>query len=664
MARILCSTSIPDWRLHASGWQRDSYTFFTWPQSPLKRTTAVGGDLEFSILPRTCECACASIGQLPVPPGQSKVVRMTMPRRLSVQSGLLRFALTLLCCAPLWAAQPGPPDAYSARGGNAVADLALTAFARAQAAKRDQRLAVLNACQKDLAKARAKGLAELEKLLRWAAENGMVGNAFDLYVTLRRAYPDHAWPVEIKRAFNAAPDPNVDPKRVADYQRRCDSALQAFGSYLMGPAKACFSVRIFDRTYDILLEILHVAPDDRNARNYLGYALVTHPVTRRREWLLRSDAEHLNRREQWLEGLGWIPQAQVERHQKGEYFENGRWTTLEAANRRHADPADPWAIASPHFTLRTTLDRAAAVHLSVALEAYYRLVYKDFLGFFAPDGGALDLLFDTRAATRPLVVNFFATEAQYAEFVRGKYPDAKRAALLLASQGFYSSQLGESVFYKTTTSEQDLRIAFHETTHQILGEYIRGHSGCAWLAEMPAVYMERVQWRGGQIDVPAWSVGSRTRAARLDGQPMRIDQFTALTDLQFHDETGDNRSRHYAVAGGLTDFLMNAEGGIYRQAFMEYLRAGYQQEKLAPLHEYLGLTAEAAEARWLAYQQATFAGLGKNRMAEPHRRAAPAAEAPYYLVSEPDEQPNSVRKGPGKPAAVASDPTRPRRSSD
>ncbi|HTL53467.1 MAG TPA: hypothetical protein VL860_12905 [Planctomycetota bacterium] len=524
---------------------------------------------------------------------------------------------------------------------------------------RKQRETVLASYAKDLDAARARGLAGIEKWLDWSIDNGLSGNTVDLYRTVVHAYPGRVWPEKLKNAYAAPTPPGTDKASLSGCQTRRDNALQGYGIELMSLVRACASVRMYDKAYELLQEILRVSPDDRNARNYLGYLPVIDPDTHQRLWLWKADAAHVSRGEVWIGDIGWVPRNQADRYRKGEYLDGGKWIALAEANRRHADADNPWVIAGPHFILRTTLEHADALDLSVALEEYYRTVYKDFLGFFAQDNRALNAMFDSGVATTPLVVNFFATKDQYDNCVRTKMAKARNVELLIKSGGFYSHATGESYFYKTPSRQVDLQVAFHETTHQILGEFIRETKTTARVAEMPAVYMEYVRWQNGRILTPPWALSDFLRAMRLDKEVMTVAAYTALTEDQFQCSDESARLLHYAMAGGLADFLMNADNGVYRQGFMEFCRDSYKKGEIPPLNEYLGLNAADLEAGWKSYREKNFVGImGRikalaRQWREQHPQQEPGTE--FSPVTSAPTSPNETAKpGTSHPIATAS----------
>ena len=72
-----------------------------------------------------------------------------------------------------------------------------------------------------------------------------------------------------------------------------------------------------------------------------------------REKFFRGLFEFLGLR--WDAARAWVRRADEARYARGEHFDlqAGAWTTLAAADGRHASPDDPWVVGTEHFELRS-----------------------------------------------------------------------------------------------------------------------------------------------------------------------------------------------------------------------------------------------------------------------------------------------------------------------
>jgi hypothetical protein len=189
---------------------------------------------------------------------------------------------------------------------------------------------------------------------------------------------------------------------------------------------------------------------------------------------------------------------------------------------------------------------------------------------------------------------------------------------VLSSQGFYFEPTGASYFWKQANLARDLRVAFHETTHQALKEFMGSDNAPTWVKESAAVYMEYVRWEDEKITTRPWAMSVWNRSFVLEKSRMPVKKLTSVSDADFNG--GAERLQYYANAGGFTDFLMNGQGGTYRGGFLEFLHESYKNKGAAPLNEFLGVDMATLETQWAAYHAATFVGIEAKVRADAAKR--------------------------------------------
>ena len=174
----------------------------------------------------------------------------------------------------------------------------------------------------------------------------------------------------------------------------------------------------------------------------------------------------------------------------------------------------------------------------------------------------------------------FKTRQEYAAHVAGAHP---KAATTL---GLYDDKQRVAYFYGGDKSVYPTW--YHEATHQLFQEAIAGTQNEPgqernfWALEGTALYMESLAQHAGY-----WTVGGceadRLQFARyrvLSGDlALPLARLSALSrdEIQKSDEIG----RIYTQAAGLAHFLIDGEGGMYREASIDLLTAIYRGEDAA-----------------------------------------------------------------------------------
>jgi hypothetical protein len=314
-------------------------------------------------------------------------------------------------------------------------------------------------------------------------------------------------------------------------------------------------------------------PDLERARAAAGW------VRRGDRWEWPEAARRLDRRDEYDPAFGWMAEAALARHRDGERSLRGRWikaadddaTLREVKHGRQFD-ADHWEIVS-------TAPPAVTGELAASLEVT-RLVWLQVFGAFAAEPEDLEKRLAGRG--RPA-------------------PQTPHSAILCGSREQYANELHQleprieitdAIYWQPTATiwlfadpaGPPAVTVRHEGFHQLFAEsrpdFARlkaepGRRSGFWAVEAAAIYAESIE----PTDY-GWTIGGRAAgrapAARklvaADGN-MPLAELAALgrEAFQAHDRIADL----YDQCGGLADFFMNARGGRYREAFVEYLSRVY-----------------------------------------------------------------------------------------
>ena len=329
--------------------------------------------------------------------------------------------------------------------------------------------------------------------------------------------------------------------------------------------------------FDLLRDVLTLDPDSSRAHRGLLMKKVEG------QWLRPWDAERRAAGFRYDEAIGWYPgkkrEGQVWHPQKK------AWEDLAAADRRHADPGNPWILESEHFTLKSTAPMAESQEVLRRLEAFYLQSFRQLDRFFSPRGDPR-VIFGLGKMPRH-TVTFYNSREQYLAHAD---PPAKWSA------GFWHSGRRSSFFY---TMGGTWVVLQHELTHQLLGENAGGHPE-SWLAEGIAVYVENAFFD----DTGRLTLGDLRRHRRPytyynDVQRGAVSiRWPEVLALKTNAQWGSGAiADHYKGAGAVVYFLMNFDGGRYRASFLDYLRACYNGGAAGSLFERMGLAESSLE--WL-----------------------------------------------------------------
>ena len=255
----------------------------------------------------------------------------------------------------------------------------------------------------------------------------------------------------------------------------------------------------------------------------------------------------------------------------------------------------PRALAvfqSRHYLIHTDLTRAEAVPLGLHLDAVHGDFSRRFRGFPGPE------------STAPLPVYLFRHAADYHRYLAGRGVHADHSGGMFFQGGVQGDALATWVTGRDPAVT--LRVLQHEGFHQFAAARLGRLPH--WVNEGLAQYYEDAPLVDGRLFVGELDADrlAGLRAALLAGEAwplpaMLASEGSTWIDLLHRDP---ERSRTlYAQSWSLVYFLIHAEGGRYREAFLNYLRQlSLGQSPEVALRTAFGISdAGAMQARWAAW---------------------------------------------------------------
>ena len=345
--------------------------------------------------------------------------------------------------------------------------------------------------------------------------------------------------------------PTMAPAEPPDASDRQKSFHQQFTSIRKQYAAGVFQLAQFaarhslgPQAYQLLHETLVYDPDHKLARTAMGF---------------RNHQQ-----------FGWIRSAKPTR----------AWLARTPQKTIGWDKGTYWEIDSPHFKIYSAAGEKQGLELAAILEETYWVWRQVFFDYWSSprhlnqwlEGSASD-----RSGKRQYKIILFRDRQQYLSDL-AEVPNIDR------SSGYYDENNRASFFY--AAEKPPTETWRHETIHQLLQENAganktvadRGH---AWLIEGIAMYFESMQVREDYITLGGFDA-FRLQYARLrckrEGFFMPLTLLDALTrdELQNHQDA----ARLYSQASGISQFLMTAEGGRFRNGLIGFIKELYKDRRV------------------------------------------------------------------------------------
>lgn len=394
-----------------------------------------------------------------------------------------------------------------------------------------------------------------------------------------------------------------------EWRSRLRSLRQQYAADLFKQSVAARQKERITFAYRLVRETAFHDSDHERARSLLGFVKVDD------RWMTPFRKQMLKEGKVWHAKFGWLPEKDVARYDAGERFCRGQWMSAAREDGVRKDFNNAWEVRSEHFLIKTNHSLERAVEISVALERFHAFFVRTFAAVFVSPS-QLRQLFEGGLSSNPQppkkhVVHYYRTREEFVERLVSKQRE------VIFSNGIYMpSDRIAYFFHKPDSAEELEETMYHETTHQLLSESIRGKPVAVginadfWVVEGLACYLESFHPADGTFGDPrhvrvAWAKKYFEEGVYLDMEP-----FTAMGQAQFQcarmpegEERVEQLRRHYAQAAGLCHFLMHYEDGLYREALVTYLSQVYHEapknrNRVPTLAELTGVSFEELDAQY------------------------------------------------------------------
>ena len=355
--------------------------------------------------------------------------------------------------------------------------------------------------------------------------------------------------------------------------------------------------------FHMLEEVARVAPDYEPARKMLGDQRTGD------EWLTPFEAAMRRRRLVWHDRFGWLPANHVERYEAGDRYFRNRWMTADEEQSLRAPTPRGWEVETDHFVVNSNHSLERAAMLAGKLEDFHRFFRRTYTDVFDSIRLAGALL-----ETGPIpkkdkhAVRDFASREQYVATLAPLQPNVG------VSTGLYLTSKRMSFFFYTDPAASSVRpeeVLYHEVSHQLLAEADPAKQGIGmfggfWAIEGFATYLESFDPGGDPRigDIDHLRIENARRLQIVLGKHVPLAEFESLNLRQFQrGATYEEIVERYQQATGLTHFFLHAEGGRYRDAFLQYIRELYDVKKSSPtpIARLTGQTNTTLDAEYKAY---------------------------------------------------------------
>jgi len=399
----------------------------------------------------------------------------------------------------------------------------------------------------------------------------------------RRLMAEPAEAVPLLREIDALPAGEGTSALSREFEDRLAELVRDLADRLLAAVDKCLAANEPGLAFDLFQYLLKIDPENARARKSLGQVRI------RDRWLRPYEVQQFKNGFVWDPRWGWVVERERARYEAGEYFdlEARRWASLDALDREHSDPANPWRLKSEHFDLASTAGLELSVKVLARLEAFFLQAFGEYDLFFArgSSGTGAKLIFGVAPVEKRLAVTFYRDARQFKEHAK---PPTEWAA------GFYSGG-GRGSFFHAFEGKMSVGVLQHELTHQILGEFSAGRAP-SWLSEGAAVWLEDAEFRDGVLAV-GWPARPRRVAEYRANLRAGKKEHPFREVIRFGNGRGWDEgdvSANYRGAGAAVAFFLHFDGGRYRGDFIDLLRDSYQGVA-RPVEDYFGLSIDSLD---------------------------------------------------------------------
>ncbi len=452
---------------------------------------------------------------------------------------------------------------------------------------------------KEMGRVRTWYVGRLKDLEGKAAEAGAADLAKGLRAKLAEADP--------QAPTAPAPATAVNEPRVKALTTEWAAVEKDYSNRVIKVAETCFRNGLIGRAYDLMFDILRHNPDHPSARANLGQEKAR--VERDDVWLTHWEARLVKKGLADHPRFGWVPKKDFGQYDQGLFPADGRWIPVAEADAVHAPWSAAWKMETDHYQIVSNLGYREATAITRAAERLYRVFFRIFIGYFEQKQQAGVLFkYEEKPLDKKYRVFFFKDQKDYAaEYNAAHGRDPKGGADPRERPGFYTTADRTAHFWAGDRGV-DYRTFYHEATHQLFYESRAGLGssngpGC-WVVEGTACYMETVHEGAGGEPMAGDAKDGRNRQALRDLQAGKSEPVAKLLQMDDKAFQAGDASGHYAQAASFVWFLMDAEGGKYREDFVRYMTSIYLGKPVS-LPAQLGMKVEEIEKAWKEFMLAT-----------------------------------------------------------
>ncbi|MFC2164166.1 hypothetical protein ACFLT2_04115 [Acidobacteriota bacterium] len=369
-----------------------------------------------------------------------------------------------------------------------------------------------------------------------------------------------------------------------EYRVRTDK--KSYAAELMKLADKLMQKNMFGQVYDIAHLALKYDVNNKAAAKLLKLSWDD-----AQKKLLTPLSKQMNERGfEWDSRFGWVLKNSLSEYEKGRYYVDGKWLSLDELNLTHRNWENPWIIETDHFIVHAATDLKNGVISAEHAEIMYKAWVREFIDFFGEDGG--DRLFDQKAYDKFKII-VLHDQKMFEDFIDEKFAND----FLKSGAGFYYRETHTMYLYPYRGL---IKMGInHECTHQLFAEMARGEPA----EKMPAVseglanYMQFGKVVDGRfvlrVEDNITIVQDKFKKSLMEfREELGMHDLWHLSKDDFYGSGGRSALKYYGYAGSVVHFYMHHENGLYAPEFMDFVADFYNGELKGNIYEYIGVAKE------------------------------------------------------------------------
>ncbi len=380
----------------------------------------------------------------------------------------------------------------------------------------------------------------------------------------------------------AAPEPWV--KEMQAIRDKCGTAL--FELAQKAAAKTPPQFALADQALRAALVRL---PEHPEIRRLLGF------VPHEGGWATPFAVRQLREKKVSHPIFGWVDATWLPHLEQGELpapLSRGQripqWLPAAQADELHGSWESRWKISTEHFMIHTDVPLSEAIAFGRQLETFYGLFLALFADVLPPEQPrSLASRFKDKAKKEgerpadPHVVYYFAGKDEYVSFLTPIFgPEIEKTLGRYLPPKKGQGKRTPAYLYRDPGGQLEASATlFHEVSHQLLFESgLQTNSernvGNYWVFEGLGTYFETVSIQADGSVYVGGRGSPRIEEAKIrlvDRQELvPLESFVGLGQDAFNKR--DSVHLHYAQAMALSVYLMQADQGEHREAFLDYVK--------------------------------------------------------------------------------------------